>query len=69
MTFKAHQSLKLVLALYEMFPFAGIQIESRNNKLEMQSVNNKVLIEELEKLLERLRVPPDVCWLLPIAFF
>ncbi|KAJ8645555.1 hypothetical protein MRB53_007303 [Persea americana] len=34
-------------------------IESRNNKLEMQSVNNKVLIEELEKLLERLRVPPD----------
>ncbi|KAI3884617.1 hypothetical protein MKW92_014367 [Papaver armeniacum] len=32
-------------------------IETRNNKLEMQSVNNKSLIEELDKLLERLRVP------------
>ncbi|XP_074271072.1 exocyst complex component SEC3A isoform X2 [Silene latifolia] len=34
-------------------------IETRNNKLEMQSVNNKALIEELEKLLERLRVPSE----------
>ncbi|XP_058081766.1 exocyst complex component SEC3A-like [Magnolia sinica] len=34
-------------------------IESRNNKLEMQSVNNKSLVEELEKLLERLRVPSE----------
>ncbi|KAH9620650.1 hypothetical protein KSS87_006371 [Heliosperma pusillum] len=34
-------------------------IETRNNKLEMQSVNNKALIEELEKLLERLRVPAE----------
>ncbi|ERN17644.1 hypothetical protein AMTR_s00059p00178020 [Amborella trichopoda] len=34
-------------------------IESRNNKLEMQSVNNKALIEELDKLLERLRVPSE----------
>ncbi|KAJ9186643.1 hypothetical protein P3X46_002190 [Hevea brasiliensis] len=32
-------------------------IETRNNKLEMQSVNNKLLIEELDKLLERLHVP------------
>ncbi|RZC67105.1 hypothetical protein C5167_010789 [Papaver somniferum] len=32
-------------------------IETRNNKLEMQSVNNKSLIQELDKLLERLRVP------------
>uniref|UniRef100_A0A1D1XZ59 Exocyst complex component SEC3A n=2 Tax=Anthurium amnicola TaxID=1678845 RepID=A0A1D1XZ59_9ARAE len=32
-------------------------IESRNNKLEMQSVNNEALIEELDKLLERLRIP------------
>ncbi|OVA05191.1 Exocyst complex [Macleaya cordata] len=32
-------------------------IETRNNKLEMQSVNNKALIQELDKLLERLRVP------------
>lgn len=40
-----------------------IQIETRNNKLEMQSVNNKSLIEELDKLLERLRVPSEVlCW-------
>ncbi|XP_077233196.1 exocyst complex component SEC3A-like [Tasmannia lanceolata] len=34
-------------------------IESRNNMLEMQSVNNKTLIEELDKLLERLRVPSE----------
>lgn len=34
-------------------------IESRNNKLEMQSVNNKALIEELDKLLERLRIPSE----------
>ncbi|KAL3845198.1 hypothetical protein ACJIZ3_002601 [Penstemon smallii] len=34
-------------------------IETRNNKLEMQSVNNKTLIEELEKLLERLRIPSE----------
>ncbi|KAE8675287.1 Exocyst complex component SEC3A [Hibiscus syriacus] len=34
-------------------------IETRNNKLEMQSVNNKALIEELDKLLERLRVPSE----------
>ena len=62
MMLKAHYSLKFVSVLYEMFSLSGIQIESRNNKLEMQSVNNKVLIEELEKLLERLRVPPDVCF-------
>ncbi|KAH6778852.1 exocyst complex component sec3A [Perilla frutescens var. hirtella] len=34
-------------------------IETRNNKLEMQSVNNKSLIEELDKLLERLRIPSE----------
>ncbi|XP_030950387.1 exocyst complex component SEC3A [Quercus lobata] len=34
-------------------------IETRNNNLEMQSVNNKALIEELDKLLERLRVPSE----------
>ncbi|XP_078430535.1 exocyst complex component SEC3A-like [Wolffia australiana] len=34
-------------------------IESRNNKLEMQSVNNEALIHELDKLLERLRVPNE----------
>eukprot|EP01018_Ginkgo_biloba_P032200 Gb_27212 [translate_table: standard] len=39
-------------------------IESRNNKLEMQSVNNKALIEELNKLLERLRIPPEYASLL-----
>lgn len=38
----------------------NIQIETRNNKLEMQSVNNKALIEELDKLLERLRIPSEV---------
>ncbi|KAH1064941.1 hypothetical protein J1N35_029928 [Gossypium stocksii] len=34
-------------------------IETRNNKLEMQSVNNKALIQELDKLLERLCVPSE----------
>ncbi|KAK4387568.1 Exocyst complex component SEC3A [Sesamum angolense] len=34
-------------------------IETRNNKLEMQSVNNKSLIEELDKLLEKLRIPSE----------
>ncbi|KAJ8431355.1 hypothetical protein Cgig2_002078 [Carnegiea gigantea] len=34
-------------------------IETRNNKLEMQSVNNKSLIEELDKLLERLNIPAE----------
>ncbi|CAN0922129.1 Exocyst complex component SEC3A [Linum grandiflorum] len=34
-------------------------IEIRNNTLELQSVNNKALIEELDKLVERLRVPSE----------
>ncbi|EPS72266.1 hypothetical protein M569_02491 [Genlisea aurea] len=34
-------------------------IETRNNKLEMLSVNNKTLTEELEKLLERLHIPSE----------
>ncbi|XP_008220740.1 PREDICTED: LOW QUALITY PROTEIN: exocyst complex component SEC3A-like [Prunus mume] len=34
-------------------------IETRNNKLEMQSVNNRALIEELDKLLLGLRVPSE----------
>ncbi|KAE9600062.1 hypothetical protein Lal_00045618 [Lupinus albus] len=34
-------------------------IETRNNMLVMQSVNNKSLIEELDKLLERLCVPSE----------
>lgn len=34
-------------------------IESRNNKLEMQSLNDQTLVEELDKLLERLRIPSE----------
>ncbi|KAK9073328.1 hypothetical protein SSX86_007652 [Deinandra increscens subsp. villosa] len=34
-------------------------IETRNNQLEMQSVNNNALIEELDKLLEKLRIPSE----------
>ncbi|XP_044475842.1 exocyst complex component SEC3A [Mangifera indica] len=34
-------------------------IETRNNRLEMQSVNNRSLIEELDRLLGRLRVPSE----------
>ena len=33
-------------------------IESRNNKMEMQSVNNKSLIEELNNPVEHLHIPP-----------
>ncbi|XP_022894379.1 exocyst complex component SEC3A-like [Olea europaea var. sylvestris] len=34
-------------------------IETRNNKLEMHSVNNKSLVDELDKLLERLYIPSE----------
>ncbi|KAG6516823.1 hypothetical protein ZIOFF_027303 [Zingiber officinale] len=34
-------------------------IESRNNKLELQSVSNKALIEELDRLLERFQIPQE----------
>ncbi|CAN1161933.1 Exocyst complex component SEC3A [Linum perenne] len=34
-------------------------IEIRNNKLEVQSVNNKALIEELDKLVKQLHIPTD----------
>ncbi|KAK4768707.1 hypothetical protein SAY87_003848 [Trapa incisa] len=39
-------------------------IETRNNKLELQSVNNRLLTEELDKLLEGLRVPAEFASLL-----
>ncbi|KAL7603402.1 hypothetical protein Lser_V15G18780 [Lactuca serriola] len=35
-------------------------IESRNNKLEMQSMNYKALSEELDNLLERLHIPLEL---------
>ncbi|KAL6012448.1 Exocyst complex component S3A [Asimina triloba] len=50
---------RLQKAISSGFFFFFFPIESRNNKLEMQSVNNKSLIEELDKLLERLRVPSE----------
>lgn len=34
-------------------------IEAQNNMLEMQAVNNKALLEELEQLLESLYIPPQ----------
>ncbi|MED6122667.1 Exocyst complex component S3A [Stylosanthes scabra] len=34
-------------------------IETRNNKLELQSINNKRLIEELDGLLQLLKIPPE----------
>ncbi|KAG9138595.1 hypothetical protein Leryth_012935 [Lithospermum erythrorhizon] len=34
-------------------------IETRNNKLEMQSINNQSLVEELDRLLEKLRIPSE----------
>ncbi|KAJ0989448.1 hypothetical protein J5N97_007804 [Dioscorea zingiberensis] len=35
-------------------------IESRNNTLELQTVNNKLLTEELDRLLERLHIPNEI---------
>ena len=37
-----------------------MQIEAGNNRLEMQSMNNNSLVEELDKLLAKLRMPPEV---------
>ncbi|KAL2610060.1 hypothetical protein R1flu_028633 [Riccia fluitans] len=44
-------------------------IESRNNRLEMQAQNNAALVEELNKLLGRLRVPPEYTSLLTTGAF
>ncbi|OAE32849.1 hypothetical protein AXG93_1409s1160 [Marchantia polymorpha subsp. ruderalis] len=44
-------------------------IESRNNRLEMQAQNNSALVEELNKLLERLRVPSEYANLLTTGAF
>ncbi|KAG6545685.1 hypothetical protein Mapa_012870 [Marchantia paleacea] len=44
-------------------------IESRNNRLEMQAQNNTALVEELNKLLERLRVPSEYANLLTTGAF
>lgn len=44
-------------------------IEIRNNKLEMQAVNNAALVEELNKLLERLRIPDEYTSLLTVGPF
>jgi hypothetical protein len=42
----------------------ALQIEWRNNRLELQSDSNVALIDELDKLLELLQIPPEVCILL-----
>ncbi|GAB2271876.1 Exocyst complex component S3A [Dionaea muscipula] len=44
-------------------------IETRNNKLAMQSVNNGALIDELDKLLARLRVPSECATCLTTGSF
>ncbi|EFJ12163.1 hypothetical protein SELMODRAFT_446742 [Selaginella moellendorffii] len=44
-------------------------IESRNNMLEMQVQNNAALVAELNKLLERLHVPPQYATLLTSGAF
>ncbi|CAM6085191.1 unnamed protein product [Calypogeia fissa] len=44
-------------------------IESRNNRLEMQAQNNGALVDELNKLLERLRVPNEYTSLLTSGSF
>nr|GMC97867.1 MATH domain-containing protein At5g43560 [Ipomoea batatas] len=40
--------------------FAHMQIEARNNNLEMQSVNNRKLIEDLDRLVEKVCIPAEV---------
>jgi hypothetical protein len=42
----------------------ALQIEWHNNRLELQSDSNVALIDELDKLLELLQIPPEVCILL-----
>lgn len=37
-----------------------LQIEWRNNRLELQSDSNEALIDELDKLLQFLQIPPEV---------
>lgn len=37
-----------------------LQIEWRNNRLELQSESNVALIDELDKLLVLLQIPPEV---------
>ncbi|PKA56641.1 Exocyst complex component SEC3A [Apostasia shenzhenica] len=44
-------------------------IEARNNKLELHFANNKALMEELDKLLERLDIPPKFSALLTDGTF
>lgn len=66
--FPTYGSLQYHLCAFFGYPMFNIknvcwfalQIESRNNKLEMQSTNDVVLIEELDKLLDRLRIPSEV---------
>lgn len=48
--------------MFFLFSLCFVQIETRNNKLEMQSVNNGSLVEELNKLVAPLRVPSEVCF-------
>lgn len=60
MNFFFYYEKSLCLHTFSQY-FSDVQIETRNNKLEMQSVNNKSLIEELDKLLEQLSIPADVC--------
>ncbi|KVI06594.1 Exocyst complex, component Exoc1, partial [Cynara cardunculus var. scolymus] len=43
-------------------------IEARNNKLEMQSINNKALSVELDTLLDRLHIPPEIIGLTAVSF-
>ncbi|KAL8166992.1 hypothetical protein V2J09_008491 [Rumex salicifolius] len=44
-------------------------VETRNNKLEMQSVNNKALVEELDKLVGRLSISSEYAACLTGASF
>ncbi|KAJ9567521.1 hypothetical protein OSB04_003487 [Centaurea solstitialis] len=43
-------------------------IEARNNKLERQSINNKALGVELDRLLDRLHIPPEIIGLTAVNF-
>ena len=38
----------------------SLQIEEQNNMLEVQAVNNKALLKEVEQLLQSLDVSPQV---------
>ena len=52
----------------EKFVLVRLQIEAQNNMLEVQAMNNKKLLTELDTLLESLYIPPQVCYCILLGY-